>query len=69
MILFTVNELKSIDLQRLRMRKEKPMEISVNFLKAGKWIEYLMYLIIDLVELTVPRACKGDIKEVTWFIS
>ena len=33
------------------MREETPVDISVNFSKAGKWIEYLVDLLIDLVEL------------------
>ena len=34
------------------MREETPMEVSVNFSKPGKWIEYLLDLIIYLVELS-----------------
>lgn len=34
------------------MREETPMEVSVNFSKPGKWIEYLLDLMIYLVELS-----------------
>lgn len=46
------------------------MEISVNFSKAGKLIEYLVKPVRDLVELDQPQPKdKGARKETTGFIA